>query len=905
LIPAVDPAIPKMTTLKPPILLLTALCLFGAALAPDRAPAQTDPRPPTATARWMPLAEAQRTVPALGRRISLELRGATVEQALRAIAERAELSLAFSQALPDLRSAVSLAAHDEPAAELLARVLRGTRLEAVVSAGGQVVVREVGTTTARNGSVYGRVVDEAGAPVGSALLSLYGDAATGARRSVLSDAQGMYRLLGVPPGAYRLQVSRLGYQPDTLGVTIRGGEALRRDIVLRTGAVAIQGLQVRAHRDENRERARFESEAGITARVIAGEQVKLLPGFAEADVVRAIEVLPGVISTSDFSGSFNVRGGSADQNLILLDGFPIYNPFHFGGLFSVFNSDAVALAELQAGGFGAEYGGRVSSVLNVESRLEPDDRLRVDAGVSILATRMLARSALPGDVGSWFFSARRSYFDQLFPASAEIPHYHLTDFQGGLRLRTARGGRVTLLGYTGRDVLREAPVSESDTAALVEFLNFSWRWGNDVAGLHWQQPLGAGWILDTRVGESRFTDHLRIPEVLDIHLGSDVRHRMLRADVRRELSVRSTLRVGSELARIRADNVERVGGTTTWSREAEGTQSSSWTSVQWRPTDRWILDTGLRLDGWTAGDTTRLSLAPRFAAKRFLGADHEAAVKLALGRYTQFVHSLRVEDIPIGNDRWIVADRQVPHVVSDHVQLGYERFWGETWYLSLEGYHRTFRGVVAWNPVEDPRDPADDVLEGTGRAYGADLLLRRSAGRMRGWTSFSLLRATRTFDDPLALGWQEQPRRVTYAPIFDRRVDADFVLEYDLPRGFEAGLRWNYGSGLPYTRPAAQYAEWEYDLGTGRYGSGSDGGFYALPGERNAERYPAYHRLDFTLRRPYTRRWGTATPYLQVLNAYDRRNVMLYEYDFDSAPPARTGLSQFPILPALGVEVSF
>ena len=217
-------------------------------------------------------------------------------------------------------------------------------------------------------------------------------------------------------------------------------------------------VEVRSRRDTQRERTRFETEAGVTTRVITGDEIKILPGLGEADVLRAVEVLPGVVSTSDFSSAFNVRGGSSDQNLILLDGFTIFNPFHLGGLFSVFNSDVIARAELLSGGFGAEYGGRVSSVLTVES----------DAGEAALSARTWAspcspaalalhsRAARPprsrglgGQRGSWFLSGRRSYFDALLRPVTDFP-YHLTDLQAGATLETARRRAAAAHGLPGR-----------------------------------------------------------------------------------------------------------------------------------------------------------------------------------------------------------------------------------------------------------------------------------------------------------------------------------------------------------------------------------------------------------------------------------------------------------------------
>src|SRR5690606_20976694 len=200
------------------------------------------------------------------------------------------------------------------------------------------------------------------------------------------------------------------------------------------------------------------------------------------------EVLPGVVSTSDFSSAFNVRGGSADQNLILLDGFPVFNPFHLGGLFSVFNADVLGGAELLAGGFGAEHGGRVSSVLNVETKDFTGTEFGGAAGVSLLASRFSLHGGLPSSSvrGGWFVSARPSYFDQGRADGVGLP-YHLTDLQGGLTLGVPGGGQVRLVAYTGDDVLdmskRESKRKDDSDADI----RIKWSWGNDVLGLRWDQ----------------------------------------------------------------------------------------------------------------------------------------------------------------------------------------------------------------------------------------------------------------------------------------------------------------------------------------------------------------------------------------------------------------------------------
>jgi len=768
-------------------------------------------------------------------------------------------------------------------------------------------------------TLLGRVVDEVGEPLRGALVTLL--VADGSRtvRTVLTDGNGTYRIVGLAAGEYRIRAEFIGFRPEERTARLTAAGSSRLDIALGVAAVEVEGLEVRARRDENRERVRFETEAGVTARVIGGEELKILPGLGEADVLRAVELLPGVVSTSDFSSAFNVRGGSADQNLILIDGFPIFNPFHLGGLFSVFNPDMVARAELLAGGFGAEYGGRVSSVLNVESRLDEDaEGVQVDGGVSLLATRVAVRSPWPsraegvlgGSGGGFALSARRSYFDQLLRPVVDFP-YHLTDLQLHAVLGTRGGGRVRVTGYTGQDVLDLTNFSTPGEDAA-DILRIAWRWGNDVLGAHWQQPIGAGWIKDSRIGYSRYRDGLRFVDFDDTRFSSRISQVSARSDLSRDLPGVS-VRAGGEVTRLWYANLAEAGGTVFADGDDAGTLGAGYGTARWRPSDLWLIESGLRVDGWAARDTSLLSISPRIAAKRFFGAGADAAIKIAAGRYVQYLHSLRNEEFPLSNDVWITAGRDVPRVVSDQIQLGLERFWGDRWSASAETYLRTFEGVTEFNPGSDPNDESDDLLSGRGRSYGLDMMVRRSSGALTGWTTVSLLRATRTFPDPLAAEFEQLPPHIDFPPFWDRRVNVNIVLQYETPNGTEIGARWNFGSGLPYTRPVAQHLAWEYVIPSGRYRpsrdpiDGGDGRvpLVVVPGERNAQRYPAYHRLDVTVRRTWDRRWGTITPYLQVLNAYNRRNVLFYFYNFDRTPPTRSGISMFPVLPALGLEASF
>jgi hypothetical protein len=747
-------------------------------------------------------------------------------------------------------------------------------------------------------AVVGRVVTTAGQPVPAAEVTLSRDGVVVTR--TVTDGAGHFRLAALPAGLYLLRAGALGYGPYEGPLRLEAGATARVTATVEVVAVAVEGITVRAQRD----RARFEEQAGATVVELTGQDLRRLPGLAEGDVLRAIEVMPGVISTSDFSAAFNVRGGAADQNLILLDGVPIYNPFHLGGVFSVFSGDMVDRAELMAGGFPARYGGRVSSVLNVRSDAG-DGSTGVDAAVSVLAARAAVSGGITGDGAARLglqrvearASARRSYLDVLLAPVFDFP-YHLTDFQGVVRGWT-RNGVLTVTAYAGEDVL---DLRQSDDFPLPVRLD----WGNEVAGVRWEGRVGRT-HLETRASTSAFATGVVFPDFEDTRAFSRIREWRTGADVAR-LHGRAEVGAGFEAAWIGYDNRLESGGTEFRAGRDEGWLTAAYAQVAMQ-SSAWLAEVGVRVDGWNAGSAPlSLEPAPRLAVKRFV-AGGDAAFKVALGRYTQALHSLRDEEVPIGVDLWVTAGARAPVQVSDQVQVGYERF-GDGWYGALEAYYRRFDGVITVNPAADPNDPLDAFLAGRGWSYGADLLLRLDpdpSRRLDGWVTLSWLRARRTFPDPFQAGSQD----FQYAPIFDRRLDLDLVLRYPLPGGIEGGLRFNLGSGLPYTRPVGAYPLYTYRVVDGRLETRTlderdEVQRAVLLGARNAERYPAYHRLDVGLRRTIQRRWGTATPFMDILNVYDRRdNVLFYFYDYAADPPVRTGISMLPFLPTLGVEVSF
>ena len=756
------------------------------------------------------------------------------------------------------------------------------------------------TAAAQNSAISGRIWSDDGLLLDAAGIRLVAVSDTTRQRVTETDRTGYFAFRDVEPGTWVLVVTRLGYARHEQTVEVAAREPLELDITLEAQAIVLEGIEVDAER--SRARVRFEESAGTTVQDINRVTMKSLPTLAETDPIRAVEVLPGVNTVSDFTAAFNVRGGSADQNLILLDYIPVFNPFHLGGIFSVVNADMVQRAELRAGGFPAEYGGRVSSVLTVETDVG-DGEFSVDGGISLLASRVAVDGSLPTGFTDqlglattrWRVSARRSYLDVLVKPWFKFP-YHLTDLQGAFDAWSTGGGRLRITGYTGRDVLDLADVGDNP-------LPIQWEWGNDAVGGSWTNPMSGGGSMDVGASYSRFISDFEFTETRS-RFTSNIEESAVRANLELRPTGRTRWKSGVAGKRVVFDNRIEAGGTVFNESAGSGWEAAAYSQIHWTPNTRWLVEGGLRVDHWLPdpGDS-ETTLSPRFAVKRFLRG-RNAAVRLAGGRYSQFVHSLRDEEVPLGVDFWVLAGTRAPRIVSDQLQLGVESFFGagDEWYASLEGYYRTFDGVVAVNAAEDPNDELDDLVAGDGWSYGVDLFLRRDRGATTGWVTLSFLRTERTFPDTRS--GLDPPPVLTYPPVFDRRVDIDLVLRRPLNWwGVVAGVRANFGTGIPYTRPLGQYDVYRRRLADGLldYNNGSA---VAL-GPRNGSRYPARHRLDVSFRKTIEREWGRLIPYLSIINLYNQKNVLFYFYDFEPDPPTRSGVSMIPFLPTFGVEVSF
>lgn len=703
----------------------------------------------------------------------------------------------------------------------------------------------------------------------------------GTRVRALTDSTGAFALRGAPTRDLLITGRAPAFRPDT--VFLPSGQDtvtlyLPR-LVLQLEPVEVRGEQQVAPR------IRFEEIAQPSVISMTGEEMRAAaPSLLEPDVIRTVQLLPGTVARNDYSVGYNVRGGEADQNLVLLDGVTVFNPSHLGGLFSTFDADAIGQTEFLTGGFPAGYSGRLSSVLDIGIRPGDTTRVRGTAGISLLSSKVLLEGPLPGR-GSWLTSLRRTYMDAVVSAfTSEVLPYYFTDALAKLRLPTGRDGALSLTGYWGRDAFRYHLV---DSTAGHDRIDVAFDWGNALLGLAWRQPLGAS-RLAARAAVSDFSSTLGlVPNLAQFDNGA----RLYTANLALEpdLGPRHRVRLGAGVERYRMRYKLWSGAIsdTVMSLRYSPTVWSAYLDEQWTPV-RWLqLRPGVRVEHVAEAGFTGLS--PRIAYKAFLTRD--LALTGSAGRYFQPLHSIRDQELPITiYEFWIGADHYVPVASSDHLVLGLEGWLNPALQFVLEGYRKTFDHLVTPNRAQDVRRQGDEFIPATGDAWGFDLLLRRHLGTVRGWIAYGFTRATR------------EARGVTYPPAHDRRHTLNAVVQAPGPLGSEMSLRWGYGSPLPYTGFLGQWDHRYYSIVEDRFVERVE---EPIAGPINAERYPPYSRLDAGFRWSF-QKWGARwEPYLQAVNLYNRRNVFFYFFDYGAAPPTRTGVSQLPILPAFGLEVRF
>ena len=664
--------------------------------------------------------------------------------------------------------------------------------------------------------------------------------------------------------------------------------ARKADSVAHKQPVTLPAMRTEAPRVE---RKLFETLPNISALSVTAHDLGSAPRFfAEADVLRSLQLMPGIEARNDFNAGMNVRGGEADQNLVLLDGYPVYNPFHFGGLFGTFIDPAVGRVDARTAGFPAQFGGRLSSVLNVRSAEDDRKGLHGTTEVSLVASTLSLGGAL-GAGGSWLVAGRRTYADQAINLVKKNAFpYHFFDLQSHIAHTLPGGLRFAATGYGGDDLLH---LESSNVGERQRVL-----WGNRVFGgtlsRAFVRLFGDSTVAEQRVSQSLFDLEAQISGG-GFHLSSKV-HDLRASGSLTAYSTGHTHSVGYEIAGQRlaysvnypvplfpTDSLsQRVGSV------------SAYVDELWHLSSSLMVEGGVRYDGLR--NTHSSGIQPRFAVKYFV--NENLALTVAVGEYAQWIRSLAREDIPLRPvDYWIGSDSLTPMSLARHYVLGLERWVTSARMFRVEGFYKRYSQLLEPNPFDDPLRSGDEFSPVKGWSTGADVLLRQfesGDGRFGGWLSYTYTLNSRT-----------DANGNTFFPSQDRRHDVNLVGSWRFPR-YTVAARFNLATGTPYTRIVGEFDRLLYDPFLQSYTTRGDlPALQFLAGPRNAERLPLSQRLDLSVTRSFVPHGLSVTPYLSIMNVYNAHNVFGYAFDYTGLQPTRVSLPQLPIFPTIGLAMSW
>lgn len=729
----------------------------------------------------------------------------------------------------------------------------------------------------------------------------------------VTNEYGFYSI-SLPAGdSLTVEFSYVGFQNKQFRMAL--SQNLTLNVELGTG-IELQTIEVKANSYQEQLRSTEMSVEGISTR-----EVKVLPAIlGETDILRTIQLKPGIPSGSEGTTGLFVRGGGADQNLIVLDEAIVYNPNHLFGFFSTFNTDAVKDLKLYKGGFPAQYGGRLSSVIDVRMKEGNNKEFSGAGGIGLISSRLTLEGPIQKEKSSFMVSGRRTYFDLLTRGINKanegsedynpIPDYYFYDLNTKVNFKLSDRDHLYLSGYFGRDVFG----FEGD------FFDFGFDWGNATGTARWNHTFSPRLFANTTF---TYSDYMyEISNTLTsffFNLNSNIKDANLKIDFYQNLNQKNTLRYGANVTyhqfgvgRLKAGSDD---GSVSFSagQDYDGLEMGAYISDDYELSPAWTINGGLRLSGFSNDGQFYYGLEPRFAAN--FKASESVSLKASYARMYQYIHLVSNSGIALPTDVWYPSTKLVEPQHSDQVAVGASwlfRLGGQELFFTNEYFYKWLGNQVDF--IDGAELFANDQLEqefvfGDGKAYGAEFSIEKREGKLTGWIGYTYSKIRRgNFSGPKGTVMEGR----YFSPRYDRRHDISIVAMWEVNRRLSLGATWVYGSGdlswLPSGRTIFQ------DV----YGGTSQ---VAIPiyGDRNTFRLPAFHRLDLNLVWRFFPDWGESDLTLSVVNAYDRRNAFFIyiEPDFPEGTntddnlldiPDRFAAKQvslFPILPALTWNFKF
>jgi hypothetical protein len=721
----------------------------------------------------------------------------------------------------------------------------------------------------------------------------------------ISNEYGFYSLTLPLKDSVKVTYSYIGYASQAF--TFRGFEHIRKDVFMGQG-IALEEIVVMANSFEERKNSAEMSVTSLTSREISAIPMVL----GESDALKAIQLKPGIPSGGEGTTGIFVRGGGADQNLFLLDEAVVYNANHLFGFFSTFNTDAIKDLKLYKGGFPAQYGGRLSSVLDVKMKDGNNQKFSGAGGLGIISSRLTLEGPIEKDKSSFLVSGRRTYFDIFTKAinnaseNSNIPNYFFYDFNSKVNFKLGENDRLFFSGYLGKD----------DFAFSSDFFNFNFFWGNQTATARWNHVFGPKLFSNTTFTYSDYQYNISNQLTgFKFGLGSGIRDFNFKSDFFYNLRNNHQLKFGGGITdhRFSIGNLDGGSddGVITFNAGSilDATEYGIYVSDEWSPNKKTLILGGLRLSGFAGLGADRIFPELRLSGKYDISS--RIALKGSYAGMVQYIHLVRSSGVSLPTDIWYPSTKQIKPQTAKQWATGIQFIPKNGWMITAESYYKTFENLVEF--VDGARLFVNDNLEdefaiGVGHAKGFEFELEKNSGRLTGWIGYTLAFVRRGNFSPVNLE-KSFDQIGFFSPSFDRRHDVSVVLFYKLNRRLDLSATWVYGSGDLIWMPPGRFSFQDV---------AGINGQVVIPHylDRNNFRLPPYHRLDLGLNLKFFPTWGESSLSFSVVNAYDRRNTFFIflepklreigtpPFSFPERIAARQ-VSLFPIIPAITWNFKF
>ncbi|MCZ2101388.1 MAG: TonB-dependent receptor [Chitinophagales bacterium] len=720
--------------------------------------------------------------------------------------------------------------------------------------------------------------------------------------TTVTNHYGFYSLT-IPKGEYQLSVSYVGYEPYVIPVSI--SQNLAKNIQLSEGVV-IQEVIISADREERRKNVESTQMGTIEVPI---ENIKKLPAiFGEIDVLKSIQLLPGVLSSGEGNAGFYVRGGGPDQNLVLLDEALVYNSGHMLGFFSVFNSDALKNTTLIKGGMPANFGGRLSSVLDIQMKEGNDQRYIVEGGIGLISSRLTVQGPVVKNKSSFIISGRRTYIlDLVQPAlkggKFEGTNYYFYDLNTKWNYTFSDKDRIFFSGYFGDDILKFRQATRN--------FYFDMPYGNKTATLRWNHLFNHKMFMNVSAiyNDYRFT-FTGGQEDFVFKLFSGVKDWNLKAEVEHYYNTIHTLKYGANYTyhTMTPNTAQASSGEVEFSSNLQskyGHETAVYFLDDMKLSNKWHVNAGIRLSAFqqTGPYTSKIDfkeygrlesvktyggLEPRLSVNYRINKD--LSFKSGVAATTQYVHLVSNSSSTLPADVWVPSTETVKPQRGIQYAAGiFKNLQNDIYEISFEVYYKDLKNQIDYadNYVADiSKDVEDAFVSGIGRAYGAEFFIKKSKGKLNGWIGYTLSKSERSFPDIESGRW--------YPAVYDRPHDLSIVANYNLSKKWDFGAVFIYGTGKLYT-PVSGFFLIEQNLNL----------FY---GPRNSARLNDYHRLDISATytpRPDSKRKFKGSWTFSLYNTYNRKNPFFINYetqsDFESGKTSidATQITIFPLIPSI------